>query len=436
MALRVKIQENERKKDEVKEMSLMIPMPLDIPNVRVLDVEMKESGDVIVTVESTIEGTKCRKCGKEITESRGKDKAIMLRHLPSFGRRAYIRIEPKRYICRNCSDNPTTTQKLEWYEARSPNTKAYEDYLLLQIIGSTVQDVSLKEKIGYDTVEGTIERRISNEVNWDEYKKIGVLGLDEIAIKKGHRDFVAVITSQQADGRVKILAILADRKKETVKEFIKSIPAELKKTIHTVCSDMYEGYINAAKEELPDSVIVVDRFHVAKHYRDSADQLRKEELRRLKKELPKEEYEKLNGAMWAFRKNRVDLEKDEKPVLRLLFKLSPDLKKAYGFREELTNIFEQKLSKAKATRKINNWQKRVRASGLTCFDSFFKTLDNWIDEITNYFINRYTSGFVEGINNKIKVIKRRCYGITNFVHFFQRIFLDIEGYRLFSKSYC
>ena len=65
------------------------------------------------------------------------------------------------------------------------------------------------------------------------------------------------------------------------------------------------------------------------------------------------------------------------------------------------------------------------------FDSFLTTLDNWMDEITNYFLNRQTSGFVEGLNNKIKVLKRRCYGRLNLSHLFQRLHLDLEGYRLF-----
>jgi len=60
-------------------------------------------------------------------------------------------------------------------------------------------------------------------------------------------------------------------------------------------------------------------------------------------------------------------------------------------------------------------------------------LENWMDEITNYFLNRDRSGFVEGINTKIKVLKRRCYGIFNLGHLFQRLVLDLDGYRLFAK---
>ncbi len=101
-------------------------------------------------------------------------------------------------------------------------------------------------------------------------------------------------------------------------------------------------------------------------------------------------------------------------------------------REELTAIFEQQLTKEQATTEIKAWRKKVEESTLTCFDSFLTILDNHLNEITNYFVNRDTSGFVEGLNNKIKVLKRRCYGIFNVAHLFQRIFIDLEGYRLFA----
>ena len=112
--------------------------------------------------------------------------------------------------------------------------------------------------------------------------------------------------------------------------------------------------------------------------------------------------------------------------------LSPDLKLAYQFREQLTAIFDLPIQKAAAQRKFRAWIKRVRQSGLTCFNPFIKMLLNWLDEISNFFIHRDTSGFVEGFNNKVKVLKRRCYGIFNLQHLFQRIFLDLEGYRLFT----
>ena len=83
-------------------------------------------------------------------------------------------------------------------------------------------------------------------------------------------------------------------------------------------------------------------------------------------------------------------------------------------------------------RRIGFWRRRVAKSGLSCFDSFLKLLDTWLDLIANYFINYQTSSFVEGLNNKLKVLKRRCYGLRNVTRLFQRLTLDLEGYRRFS----
>jgi len=118
--------------------------------------------------------------------------------------------------------------------------------------------------------------------------------------------------------------------------------------------------------------------------------------------------------------------------MKHLFDHSPALRQAYDLREKMTGIFEQHISRAEATLQIKAWETEVRNSGLKCFDSFLTTLNNWMDEITNYFHHRSNSGFVEGLNNRIKVIKRRCYGILNVSHLFQRIYLDLEGYRLFT----
>jgi transposase len=108
------------------------------------------------------------------------------------------------------------------------------------------------------------------------------------------------------------------------------------------------------------------------------------------------------------------------------------LKVAYDLCNGLTDIFEKHLKKRRAKFEIKNWIQRVHDSTVHCFDPFPATLEQWMDEITNDFLDRQTSGFVEGLNNKIKVIKRRCYGILNVKHLFQRISLDLSGYALFS----
>lgn len=409
-----------------------ISIPLDLPDVRVLDTQISQNGDYLITLESTLESARCRKCGRVICKFRGHDDWVTLRHLSILGRPVYVRFRPQRYECLDCEGQPSTTQQVSWHTSNSPNTTAYEDHVLLQLVNTTIQDVSVKEPLEYDAVLGIMERRIASRVDWTQYTALGVLGLDEIARKKGHRDFVVIVTARLADNHVALLGVLPDREKATVVKFLRSIPEPLRKTIHTVCSDMYPGYINAVKEELKTALVVIDRFHVAEQYRAHVDTLRKQELKRLKQELPESDYKQLKGCLWAFRKNKVDLTPDEQELLTRLFTYSPQLELAYTFREELTTLFEAALSKSEAQAKIQDWQERVRQSGLTCFDGFLTTLQNWWEEITNYFVNRANSGFVEGLNNKLKVLKRRCYGLLNLGHFFQRIFLDLEGYRLFA----
>jgi len=307
-----------------------VTVPLDIPDVRVLKTEINKVGELIITIESAKEGTLCRQCGREIRKRHGYDEWVIIRHLPVFGRPSYLRYRPRRYQCMECEGHPTTTQCLDWRERNSPHSMAYDDHLLLQLVNSTVEDVS------YDCVLGVLERRISASVDWWEYSALGVVGMDEIALKKGHRNFVEIVTARLAQDRVVILAVLPDRQKDTLIEFLRSIPQRLLQTIHTVCCD------------------------------------------------------------------------------------------------KLAAIFDQRLSLPRAKTKIRAWIKRVARSELRCFDKFLHTLGRWWVEILNYFVNRDNSGFVEGLNNKLKVLKRRCYGLFNLAHLFQRIFLDLEGYRLFA----
>ncbi len=408
-----------------------ISIPLDIEDVDVLKVEV-QGNSLHIQVESNLKYATCEQCGRRVTTFHGYGEWVKVQHLPSFGQKVLIHYRPKRYECPYCENHPTTRQQLGWHEANSPHTKAYDEYLLRALVNSTVQDVSAKEQIGYDCVAGVVERCIARQVDWTQYQRLGTLGLDEIALLKGHGHFVAIISAQLPDGHVALLGVLADRKKETVKAFLQTIPPALRATIDSACSDLYDGYLQAVREVLPKVRLVIDRFHVAKLYRQAADELRKTELKRLRKTLPQQEYQQLKGSLWTFRKNQADLQPDEQLILARLFTYSPVLKLAYSLREQLTAIFDQAPFKNDAKRLLRDWQAQVHLSGLSCFDSFLKTLHRYWQEITNYFVDLRTSAFVEGLNNKLKVLKRRCYGLTNLDHLFQRLFLDLEGYRLFA----
>jgi transposase len=411
-----------------------ITIPLGIPDVRVLQTFLGERGEIIISIESTKTGTQCRKCGKWITKLHGRDEWVTIRHLPVLGHPTYLRYRPKRFQCQDCEGHPTTTQGLEWQDANSPHSFAYDNHILLQLVNSTIEDVSVKEGLSYESVVGALERRIDASADWTMIAEIEILGLDEIALKKGQGNYVTLVTGRFRDGEIAILGVLPGHEKAIVVEFLRLIPQRILQTVQAVCCDLWEAYTEAIREEVPAARIVADRFHVARHYRDAADELRKQELHRLKKELSKEEYQKLNGSLHAFRKNAKDLNKEERKTLRSFFEHSASAQQAHDFREQLTAIFEKNLSRKQAQAKIQDWIQQVRKSGLHCYDNFLKLLDTWWEEITNYFIQRENSGFVEGFNNKVKVLKRRCYGIFNLQHLFQRIYLDLYGYRLFAAT--
>jgi len=296
-------------------------------------------------------------------------------------------------------------------------------------------NVSIKENICEQSIQLIIDKSISEEINWKQIKKLGILGIDEISLKKGHKDFLSLVT-RCVDGEMHILAVIKGREKVRIKVFLSSIPKKKWKTIVAVCCDLYDGYINAAKEAFDQSIpVVADRFHVAKLYRLCLVALRKKELARLRKELSAEEYQLLKPAIAILVKKKECYSKEAKLKLESLYNYSPALKAAYRLARQLTGIFNTKHRKVTATNKINEWIDKVKASDIMSFNGFIETLNKYKDEITNYFINRNTSGFVEGFNNKVKVMKRRCYGIFNIKHFFQRLFLDLSGYRIFLHNH-
>lgn len=200
-------------------MNAAITIALDICEVEVISTEITLEKQLLIRVESTQSTTACGVCGNQISCTFGHGQEIRLRHLPVLGLETYIVIRPKRGQCLACYCDPTTTQIVSWYQQRSPHTQGYDEYLLKQLINSTVEDVSFKEQVGYDAVMGALNRLIEPEIKWDEIDEIGTLGIDEISRSKGHKKFSAIITARQPTGKVRILAVLPDRKKRQLRRF-------------------------------------------------------------------------------------------------------------------------------------------------------------------------------------------------------------------------
>jgi len=195
---------------------------------------------------------------------------------------------------------------------------------------------------------------------------------------------------------------------------------------------MHDAIVYAAIEVFGPQAVVINRYHVAKLYRKLFDKLRIKEMKRLKSELDSDEYSQLEGMMWILRKQHECLSDADKSKLALLYKHSEKLKKAHSYAIKLTCIFNTHCGRKSGMAKLNRWIKRVEKSEVSCFDGFISALGKYKSHIVNYFKKRKNSGLVEGMNNKIKVAKRRCYGFLSVKTIFQRLFLDFQGFEIYA----
>jgi transposase len=330
-------------------------LPLDIASLEITSQTIDTQGTIIFTVKSKCTKTTCHKCGKDATKPYGHSAIIDYRHTSILDTPVVLRIKPVRYECEHCNDGTTTTEKYDWVADGGKITKGLEEYLLRCVINSTVQDVARKERISYKTVQNMLNQLINCKINWDQYSDLDTIGIDEISNRKGHQDFIAVVSAKDKAGNLSVLGVLDSRKKEDVLAFLKSIPDHLKKTVNRVCTDMYDGFVNAAVEVFGKQKVIVDRYHVAKLYRNALDVLRTKEMKRLKNILTTEEYSKLEGMMWILRKQHECLSKEEKLKLEILYRHSPILKEAHSYALKLTHIFNTHDNRKSAMAKLDRW---------------------------------------------------------------------------------
>jgi transposase len=409
-----------------------INIPLGIGSLTVTAQAIDKKGNIIIDVVSKCTCSTCHKCGKPATKRNGVAPSRLVRHLSILDTPVYLRITPIRYSCEYCDNNPTTTEQYDWCDRNSSTTKALDDYIMRSLINSTIEDVAKKDQIGQKIIQVALDRQVTKAVDWAKIKSLETIGIDEISMKKGYRDYVTIISAKSKEASPVVIAALDGREKEQVKAFLQSIPDKLKKTVNQVCTDMYDGFVNAAIEVFGAQCLVIDRYHVSKLYRKPLDSLRIKEMARLKSELSPEEYANLEGMMWILRKKHECLNEVDKTKLALLYKHSPILKEAHSYALRLTHIFNTHSSKKLAMAKIARWVISVEKSNLRIFDSFITTLTKYKPYISNYFKGRKSSGFVEGLNNKIKVVKRRCYGFIKTESLFQRLFLDLQGFACYA----
>ena len=408
-------------------------IPLNLTNINIQEIKINEIGEFHIYVSCTARNCECYKCGKEITKSHGHCKETIIEHLPIFDNKVFIHVKWPRFICDNCDDHPTTSFHPEWLGENGECTRDYEKYILKCLINSTIKDIAEKNRTTEERIEGIIDRCISLEIDCD-LRKITRIGVDEIALKKGHNHYLTIVSDISIPGKTRLLKVISGRSQEEILPFFQSVPRYIWTNVESISTDMGASFLSTLMkvlgEELYNEKVTIDRFHVAKLINGNVDDERKKNYNKLKKELKDDDeaLEKIKHTMWPFRHHYENLEKENLKRLKALFEQSPDLKECYNMREDLYRIFEINQTIESAKIMIDAWCLMALQYKETDnpFESFVKTYYKNEINILNYFSKRHSSGPVEGLNNKIKVIKRRGFGFDNVINFAKRLVLDIN----------
>jgi len=219
--------------------------------------------------------------------------------------------------------------------------------------------------------------------------------MDEVSKRKGYREFVTVVSDVEQGC---LLEVIDSHKQQEIIATLKKQPFEVRAKVKEVSVDMWAGFPKIVEEVFPNAAVVIDRFHVMKLLLD-----RLNKIRRLVGVTTK-------GSKYLLLKNHQNLTESDKVQLEQILSQSACLRFAYEMKEEFREIYQTSKSVQSGIKRMQAWL--VHAQVL--YGKTAQTIREHLSGICNYFISGTTSGVREGINNKIKLIMRLGYGLTNF----------------------
>jgi transposase len=339
----------------------------------------------------------CPHCQKIISEIR-QIEYVLIRDLSVFGKKVYLQVPRRQFYCPDC--HKYSTERLEFIEWRHRYTRRYEESISKKVKHTSIEEVSREEELSRDVVQSIFnyleERR---KQDWGHPKRIG---MDEFSRRKGHKDFITVVSDIDA---VKPLEIIEGRKGEKLIEVLSEKELEVRKGVEEVSVDMWAGFTKVIKKVFPNARIVYDRFHVMQQLNRELNKLRK---------LMKVTGRKVKTLLLH---NRKDLTNAEKEELDKTLIEHPCLQIAYEIKEKLREIYEKRQTFKGGKREIEKWLKTASI----LYRESAQMIQEHLEGVCNYFTNRTTNAVAEGMNTKIKLIMRQGYGFSNFDNFQLRL---------------
>jgi transposase len=336
-----------------------------------------------------------------------------VRDLPIFDADTYLRLPRRRVLCPRCGPK---LERLPWLHryARVTTRLAESVARLCEVL--PVKQVASFFGLGWDAVKDIDRTALELRLGPPDLDGLEVLAMDEFAIQKGHRYATVVIDPR----RKRVLWVGRGRDREAVKPFFALLGPERCKDIKAVAMDMHAAFILEVQAHCPDADIVFDLFHVvAKYGREVIDRVRVDEANRLRHDKPARKV--IKSARWLLLRNRESIPTREDRVrLAELLAANRSLCKTYVMRDELKHLWDY-CTEGWARRSWRDWYHRAVRSRIAPLVAFAKRLKVYADGILAHARWPLHTSLLEGINNRIKVIKRMAYGFRDDAYFFLKI---------------
>lgn len=326
-----------------------------------------------------------------------------MRDLSCGDTRVYLELEVRRVVCRSCGK--VKRERLDFLADNPLYTKRFAFYVGRRVRTATIQDVARELKLDWHAVKALEKQYMRAQLKRAGTPGPKAIGIDEISIRKGHT--YRIVVSDLIRGRA-IWFGGEDRSEASMRQFYDWLGEKKAKRIRLAVMDMWKPFRNVTNEKAPQAAILFDKFHVMRHLGESLDKVRKSEYARLSGK----ERRYIKGQKYTLLSHKENLSTDGRKALKTLLMANKRLNTAYLLKESFGQLWDYQRE-GWARRFFENWRASLKWQRLPSYVKFAEMIDRHWDGIAAYCKpeNKVSLGFVEGLNNKIRVIQRRAYGL-------------------------
>ncbi|MEH1934429.1 MAG: ISL3 family transposase [Nostoc sp.] len=388
---------------------------LNLPEV-VVESSIQEGSTLFISVNKKVKSAVCPHCGTR-SEHLHQNQKYLVKDLPMGDKEVILDINRRRFKCKKC--RKTFSEKLDFVGTRKTYTHRYAENIVKQVINSNVSSVARNNGLTDEEVNSMIDDVAKNVMPID-VTNFRRLGIDEISLVKGQGKFIVVLVDTDSG---KLIGLVKERKQIEIEKTMKKWGEEVLLQIEEVSIDMTGNYKYLVEKICPNALITVDRFHVTKFLHEELNQVRIAE-KKIASELntPEREkvFESLKGNKFTILKAENKLTEKQQNKLNKIREASPIIAIMHSLKEEFHDIFDNSEDLGTGMLGLIDWLKEAEPY----YQKSVKTIKRWFGEIVGYFERKTTNGVVEGINNKLKLIKRSGFGFRNFRNFEIRALLS------------